>query len=83
MSWKRVLVLAVAAVASEALFRVAWKRGFQSGSEAASGWWNEEMIRLIQLRDSEWRKAVLEQATGETRESESEWAESLTPDWLN
>jgi NADPH:quinone reductase-like Zn-dependent oxidoreductase len=58
MSWRQLLVLAAAVAVGEVAAQVAWKRGFLAGSDEASAWWRTEMVRLLELRDAEWRKAV-------------------------
>jgi len=63
MSWRQLLVLAAAVAVGGAWSRVAWRRGFLEGSDEASAWWRAETIRLLELRDKEWRGAVDEMSS--------------------
>ena len=79
MSWGRLLTWAAVAVALDAALRLAWKRGFLSGSDSASEWWQGETTRRLVLRDLEWQRAMAEGMTLE----EQDLVASPIGEWLN
>jgi len=79
MSWRRLLAWAAVAVAAGAVYRSGWIRGSLATAGQADTWWQAEMLRLIDLRDREWRQAM---DAGMTLER-SDLADAPIGEWLN
>lgn len=79
MSWRRLLAWAAVAAVADAAFRFGWKRGSLATADQADTWWRDETLRLIELRDLEWRRAM---DAGMTL-ARSDLADAPIGEWLN